>query len=80
MTDEQKCIADLVSLVMGITDKVSEGDLSFARPTRTAGGGINLGTPPICRISLELFDKYEDVIRAAFRAKEAEENLKRKEK
>lgn len=78
MTDEQKCIADLVSLVMDISDKAMKRDLSLIRPTSGIGGGIRLGQPPICKISDELFDKHGDVIHDALRAKEAgEENYKK---
>lgn len=78
MTNEQKCIADLVTLVMDISDKAMKRDLSLIRPTSGIGGGIHLGQPPICRISYELFDKHGDVIHDALRAKEAdEENYKK---
>lgn len=78
MTDEQKCIVDLVSLVMDISDKAKKRDLSLIRPTSGIGGGIYCGQPPICRISDELLDKYGDVIHDALRAKEAdEENYKK---
>lgn len=73
MTDEQKCITDLVSLVMDIADKAKKRDLSLIRATSTMGAGMYLGMPPICRISDELFEKYGDVIHDAFKAKEMDE-------
>lgn len=78
MTDEQKCIVDLVTLVMDISDKATKRDLSIIRPTSGIGGGIHLGQPPVCRISDELFDKHGDVIHDALRAREVdEENYKK---
>lgn len=78
MTDEQKCIADLVNFAMMASDRLKKKDFSLFSPTSGIGGGMKIGMPPFCRMSDELLYLHENVINEAMRAKEAdEENYKK---
>lgn len=78
MTDEQKCIVDLVDFAMIVSDRLQKKDFSLFSPTSGIGGGMKIGMPPICRMSDELLNLHEEVISEAMRAKRNdEENYKK---
>lgn len=78
MTDEQKCIVDLVNFAITVSDRLKKKDFSLFSPTSGVGGGMKIGMPPICRMSGELLSLHEEVIGEAMRAKrDDEENYKK---
>lgn len=78
MTEEQKCIVDLVDFAMTVSDRLQKKDFSLFSPTSGVGGGMKIGMPPICRMSDELLSLHEEVIGEAMRAKrDDEENYKK---
>lgn len=78
MTNEQKCIVDLVNFAMTVSDRLKKKDFSLFSPTSGVGGGMKIGMPPICRMSDELLSLHEEVIGEAMRAKSNdEENYKK---
>ena len=78
VTDEQKCIVDLVNFAMTVSDRLQKKDFSLFSPTSGIGGGMKIGMPPICRMSDELLSLHEEVIGEAMRAKRNnEENYKK---
>ena len=63
MTKEQKCIAELWTLLIRIEDGARSHDLSLLRVPRGASGcDMYQGLPPICRLTDDLLDRYEDII------------------
>ena len=72
ITEEQKCIADLVNFAMTVSDRLQKKDFSLFSPTSGIGGGMKIGLPPICRMSDELLSLHEDIINEAVRAKRNE--------
>ena len=79
MTDEQKCIVDLVNFAMMVSDRLQKKDFSLFSPTSGVGGGMKIGMPPICRMSDELLSLHEEVISEAMRAKRDDEEIIRNE-
>ena len=78
MTEEQKCIVDLVNFAMTVSDRLQKKDFSLFSPTSRVGGGMKIGMPPICRMSDELLSVHDEVIGEAMRAKRNdEENYKK---
>lgn len=78
MTDEQKCIVDLVNFAMTVSDRLKKKDFSLFSPTSGIGGGMKSGMPPVCRMSDELLSLHEEAIREAMREKRNdEENYKK---
>lgn len=78
MTDEQKCIADLFTLIGEIAENSKKKDFSLFRTSGIGGCDKYHGLPPIFRRRDDLLLKYEDVICSALKAKEAgEENYKK---
>lgn len=78
MTDEQKCIVDLVNFAMAVSDRLKKKDFTLFSPTSAIGGGLKNNLPPICRMSDEVLYKHEEVINEAMRAKRNdEENYKK---
>ncbi len=73
ITEEQKCIADLVNFAMTVSDRLQKKDFSLFSPTSVIGGGMKIGMPPICRMSDELLSLHEEVINEAMRAKRDEQ-------
>lgn len=73
MTDEQKCIVDLVNFAMVVSDRLKKKDFSLFSPTSVIGGGIKNNFTPICRMSDEVLYKHEEVISEAMRAKRNDE-------
>ncbi len=69
MTDEQKCIVDLVNFAMTVSDRLKKRDFSLFSPTSAIGGGLKNNFPPICRMSDELLSLHEEVIGEAMSAK-----------
>lgn len=79
MTDEQKCIVDLVNFAMTVSDRLKKKDFTLFSPTSAIGGGLKNNFPPICRMSDELLSLHEEVIGEAMRAKrDDEENHKKR--
>lgn len=73
MTKEQKCIAELWTLLARIEDSARSYDLSLLRVHRGASGcDMYQGLPPICRITDDILSRYEDIIDAAVNAELAE--------
>lgn len=73
MTDEQKCIVDLVNFAMVVSDRLKKKDFTLFSPTSAIGGGLKNNLPPICRMSDELLSLHEEVISEAMRAKRNDE-------
>lgn len=73
MTDEQKCIVDLVNFAMTVSDRLQKKDFSLFSPTSAIGGGTKNNFPPICRMSDEVLYKHEEVIGEAMRARRNDE-------
>lgn len=73
MTDEQKCIVDLVNFAMTVSDRLKKRDFTLFSPTSAIGGGLKNNFPPICRMSDELLSLHEGVISEAMRAKRNDE-------
>lgn len=70
MTKEQKCIAELWTLVERITDDARHCDLSLLRVPRGACGcDMYQGLPPICRVKDDILSRYEDIINAVLNMK-----------
>lgn len=78
MTEEQKCIVDLVDFAMTVSDRLQKKDFSLFSSTSGVGGGMKIGMPSICHMSDELLSLHEEVIGEAMRAKrDDEENYKK---
>lgn len=74
MTKEQKCIAELWTLLIRIEDSARSHDLSLLRVHRGASGcDMYQGLPPICRITDDILSRYEDIIYAAVNAELTED-------
>ena len=74
MTKEQKCIAELWALLIRIEDCAHSHDLSLFRVPRGASGcDMYQGLPPICRITDDILNRYEDIIYAAVNAELTED-------
>ena len=74
MTKEQKCIAELWTLLARIEDCAHSHDLSLFRVPRGASGcDMYQGLPPIFRITDDILNRYEDIINAAMNAELTEE-------
>jgi hypothetical protein len=74
MTKEQKCIAELWTLLTRIEDGACSHDLSLLRVHRGASGcDMYQGLPPICRVTDDILNRYEDIIYAAVNAELTEE-------
>lgn len=66
MTKEQRCVAELWTLLERIKDDARHHDLSLLRVPRGASGcDMYQGLPPICRLTDDILDRYEDVINTA---------------
>lgn len=66
MTKEQKCIADLYTLLRRIENNAHRGDLSLVRiPHGPSGCDKYQGEPPMTRIMDEFWRKYGAVISEA---------------
>lgn len=73
MTKEQKCIAELWTLLTRIEDGAANHDLSLLRVPRGASGcDMYQGLPPICRIADDILERYEDIINTAINMEQAE--------
>lgn len=73
MTKEQKCIAELWTLLACIEDGSRSHDLSLLRVHSGASGcDAYQGLPPICRITDDILNRYEDIIYAAVNSQLAE--------
>lgn len=73
MTKEQECIAELWTLLTRIEDGAYSHDLSLLRAPRGASGcDMYQGLPPICRITDDILERYEDIINAAINMEQAE--------
>lgn len=69
MTKEQKCIAELYTLLERIEDGARHHDLTLLRTPRGASGcDMYQGLPPICRIKDDIRQRYEQIIDAALNA------------
>ena len=69
MTKEQKCIAELWTLLIRIEDSARSHDLSLLRVHRGASGcDMYQGLPPICRITDDILNRYENIIKVAVNA------------
>lgn len=78
MTDEQKCIVDLVNFAMIVSDRLKKKDFTIFSPTSRIGGGMKIGVLPICHMSDEVLYKHEEVINETMKAKrDDEENYKK---
>ena len=63
MTKEQKCIAELWTLLNRIENGARGHDLSLLRAPRGASGcDMYQGLPPICRLTDDILDRYDDII------------------
>ena len=66
MTEEQKCIAELYTLLERIEDGARHRDLSLLRaPSGASGCDMYQGLPRICRIKDDILQRYEDIINTA---------------
>lgn len=73
MTNEQKCIAELWTLLNRIENGARSHDLSLLRAPRGASGcDMYQGLPPICRLTDDILSRYEDVVYTAINAQLAE--------
>lgn len=74
MTKEQKCIVELWALLTRIEDGAYNHDLSLLRVPRGASGcDMYQGLPPIFRITDDILNRYEDIIKAAVNAELTED-------
>lgn len=63
MIKEEKCIKELWELIDRITMDARKHDLTLLRIRGGASGcDAYQGTPPICRIVDDIYDRYGDII------------------